>query len=203
MASDEDTPGSSVERALVGGTPQRVDWYRFHYADERWEWSPEVELIHGYLPGSVNPTTELALSHKHPEDFEHVATTLENIRRTHKPFSTRHRIVTVQGAKREVVVIGATATRQHRRHPRPSAGVLRGSATTLHLRPATAHRAPASPRSAARNENNGLPPTDGLLPNPGTTLILLSVALIARWRTDVSAGHRWGTRLLQVQIRAA
>ena len=46
------------------------------------------------------------MSHKHPEDFEHVATTLEDIRGTHKPFSTRHRIITVQGATREVVVIG-------------------------------------------------------------------------------------------------
>ena len=68
MASGE---GTSVEQALVGGTPQRVGWYRFHYADERWEWSPEVELIHGYRPGTSNPTTELGLSsHKHPEDFE-------------------------------------------------------------------------------------------------------------------------------------
>ena len=46
------------------------------------------------------------MSHRHPEDFEHVATTLEDIRGTHKPFSTRHRIITVQDATREVVVIG-------------------------------------------------------------------------------------------------
>jgi hypothetical protein len=46
------------------------------------------------------------LSHKHPEDYEQVAATLEDIRRTHKPFSTRHRIITVAGATREVVVIG-------------------------------------------------------------------------------------------------
>ena len=97
MASGEATSGSSVAQALVGGTPQRVGWYRSYYADERWEWSPEVELIHGYRPRSSNPTTELVLSHKHPEDFEHVATTLEDIRRTHKAFSTRHRIIAVQG----------------------------------------------------------------------------------------------------------
>ena len=52
------------------------------------------------------PTTRLVLSHKHPEDYEHVAATLEDIRRSHRPFSTRHRIITVQGATREVVVIG-------------------------------------------------------------------------------------------------
>jgi PAS domain S-box-containing protein len=97
---------SPVERALAGGVPQHFGWYRFYFADERWEWSPEVARIHGYQPGSVTPTTNLVLSHKHPEDYEHVAATLEDIRRSHRPFSTRHRIITVQGATREVVVIG-------------------------------------------------------------------------------------------------
>jgi PAS domain S-box-containing protein len=97
---------STVEQALTGGAPQQFGWYRFHFADERWEWSPEVARIHGYEPGTVSPTTRLVLSHKHPEDYEQVAATLDEIRRTRRPFSTRHRIVTVQGAAREVVVIG-------------------------------------------------------------------------------------------------
>ena len=96
----------SVEQALTGGALQRVGWYRFYFADERWEWSTEVEQIHGYHPGTVTPTTELVLSHKHPDDYPHVAATLDDIRRTHKPFSTRHRIITVQGDVRDVVVIG-------------------------------------------------------------------------------------------------
>jgi PAS domain S-box-containing protein len=95
-----------VERALAGGISQRVGWYRFYFADERWEWSPEVEIIHGYEPGTAAPTTQLVLSHKHPDDYEHIAATLEDIRESRKPFSTHHRIVTVQGATREVVVIG-------------------------------------------------------------------------------------------------
>jgi fructose-specific component phosphotransferase system IIB-like protein len=45
-------------------------------------------------------------SHKHPEDYAQVAATLDDVRRTHKPFSTRHRIITVQGDTRDVVVIG-------------------------------------------------------------------------------------------------
>ncbi|WP_123027742.1 PAS and ANTAR domain-containing protein [Mycolicibacterium stellerae] len=97
---------STVEQALAGGAPQHFGWYRFYFEDERWEWSPEVARIHGYEPGEVTPTTRLVLSHKHPEDYEQVAATLEDIRRTHKPFSTRHRIVTVAGVTREVVVIG-------------------------------------------------------------------------------------------------
>lgn len=97
---------SSVEKALAGGALQRIGWYRFYFADERWEWSQEVELLHGYQPGTATPTTELVLSHKHPDDYAHVAATLDDIRRSHKPFSTRHRIITTQGDTRDVVVIG-------------------------------------------------------------------------------------------------
>lgn len=97
---------SNVELALAGGAPQQFGWFRFYFEDERWEWSPEVARIHGYEPGSVTPTTRLVLSHKHPEDYEEVAATLEDVRRTQRPFSTRHRIITVQGATCEVVVIG-------------------------------------------------------------------------------------------------
>ena len=46
------------------------------------------------------------LSHKHPDDYPHIAATLDDIRRTHKPFNTGHRIITVQGDVRDVVVIG-------------------------------------------------------------------------------------------------
>lgn len=97
---------SSVEKALAGGALQRIGSYRFYFADERWEWSQEVELLHGYQPGTVTPTTEFVLSHKHPDDYAHVAATLDDIRRSHKPFSTRHRIITTQGDVRDVVVIG-------------------------------------------------------------------------------------------------
>jgi PAS domain S-box-containing protein len=97
---------SNVELALAGGAPQHFGWYRFYFEDERWEWSPEVARIHGYEPGSVTPTTRLVLSHKHPDDYEEVAATLEDVRRTRRPFSTRHRIITAQGVTREVVVIG-------------------------------------------------------------------------------------------------
>ena len=79
-----------VEHALAGGEPQRVGWFRFYFTDERWEWSPQVERMHGYDPGTVHPTTELVLSHKHPDDYGQVAATLDEIRRTSGAFSTRH-----------------------------------------------------------------------------------------------------------------
>lgn len=97
---------TTLEQTEAGNIAHQFGWYRFYFDDERWEWSAEVAQIHGYEPGSVVPTTRLVLSHKHPDDYEHVAASLEEIRRTHKPFSTRHRIVTVDGRTREVVVIG-------------------------------------------------------------------------------------------------
>ncbi len=95
-----------VEHALAGGEPQRVGWFRFYFSDERWEWSPQVQRMHGYEPGSVNPTTDLVLSHKHPDDYGQVAATLDEIRRTSKAFSTRHRIVDTHGDVHHVVVVG-------------------------------------------------------------------------------------------------
>ena len=95
-----------LEHALAGGAPQRVGWLRFHFADQRWEWSPQVQQMHGYQPGTVVPTTELVLSHKHPDDYGPVAATLAEIRRTSGAFSTRHRIVDTRGEVHSVVVIG-------------------------------------------------------------------------------------------------
>jgi fructose-specific component phosphotransferase system IIB-like protein len=100
-------PGSDyLEQALAGGSPQRVGWFRFYFDDERWEWSEQVQQMHGYEPGTVTPTTELVLAHKHPEDYQQVAATLDDMRRTHKTFSTRHRIIDTKGAVHSVVVIG-------------------------------------------------------------------------------------------------
>ena len=95
-----------VEQALAGGEPQRVGWFRFYFADERWEWSPQVERMHGYEPGQVHPTTDLVLSHKHPDDYGQVAATLDEIRRTSGGFSTRHRIIDTHGDVHHVVVVG-------------------------------------------------------------------------------------------------
>lgn len=91
--------------ALAGGGHQHVGWFRFYFADERWEWSEQVQRMHGYEPGSVQPTTELVLAHKHPDDYGQVAATLAEIRRTGAAFSTRHRIVDVQGGTHHVVVV--------------------------------------------------------------------------------------------------
>lgn len=113
MAMDEMTPetAASVIAKVVGaGRPQTTGTFRFRYADQRWEWSDEVAVLHGYAPGSVTPTTELLLSHKHPEDREQVAGTIDNAVRRAEPFCSRHRIIDTSGRVREVIVLGDAMT---------------------------------------------------------------------------------------------
>ncbi|MEV0032028.1 PAS and ANTAR domain-containing protein [Nocardia sp. NPDC050793] len=87
------------------GTPQNVGSFRFWFADQRWEWSDEVALMHGYSPGTVRPTTELLLSHKHPDDREQVATRLAKTIETAEPFSSRHRIIDTKGVVHHIIVV--------------------------------------------------------------------------------------------------
>ena len=73
----------------------------------RWEWSDEVQLIHGYAPGEMpNPRTAQVLSHKHPDDYDHVLGALEDTRRSRTAFSTRHRMIDKQGRSHRVNVVG-------------------------------------------------------------------------------------------------
>ena len=97
---------ADVEQALAGEAPQRVGWFRFYFADRRWEWSEQVQRMHGYEPGGVTPTTELVLAHKHPDDRGQVAATIDQILNTHQAFSTRHRIIDTRGTVRSIVVVG-------------------------------------------------------------------------------------------------
>jgi hypothetical protein len=80
--------------------------FRYHAREDRWEWSDEVAVMHGYEPGTVNPTTELVLSHKHPDDKPTVAQLIEQVRRLGIPFSSRHRIIDTAGNIHLVVVVG-------------------------------------------------------------------------------------------------
>jgi len=95
---------AAFEEAAVA--PLRVGAFRFYFDDQRWEWSEQVQRMHGYQPGAVTPTTELVLSHKHPEDRDQIAQTIDTIRRTGQPLSSRHRIIDTSGKVRSVVVVG-------------------------------------------------------------------------------------------------
>ena len=104
---------ADVEQALAGGAPQRAGWFRFYFGDQRWEWSEQVQRMHGYEPGTVTPTTELVLEHKHPEDRRQVAATIDQILNTRQAFSTRHRIIDTSGEVHHVVVVGDQLHNDH------------------------------------------------------------------------------------------
>jgi PAS domain S-box-containing protein len=83
-----------------------VGTFRFRARENEWEWSDEVARMHGYEPGTVTPTTELVLSHKHPDDKPTVADLIEQVRQYGVPFSSRHRIIDTNGNVHLVVVVG-------------------------------------------------------------------------------------------------
>jgi ANTAR domain-containing protein len=97
---DADPGGGGHEQST------RVGWFRYYFDDDRWEWSDEVAVMHGYTAGAVQPTTELVLGHKHPNDRQTIARTLEDIRRTRRAFSARHHIVDAVGLTHAVIVVG-------------------------------------------------------------------------------------------------
>jgi hypothetical protein len=99
---DTEAPGD-LDRALLGGKSQRVGRFQYDYGTEKWTWTDAVARMHGYEPGEVEPTTELVLKHKHPDDIADVKALLK---RSKAPFSGRHRIITNSGETRNVVVVG-------------------------------------------------------------------------------------------------
>ena len=103
--ADLDGNREAVELAMGTGEPQRVGSFRFYIDGQRWEWSENVERLHGYEPGTVIPTTELLLSHKHPEDRPQVAAVLDKVVEG-EPFSSRHRIIDTAGRTHWVIVVG-------------------------------------------------------------------------------------------------
>ncbi|WP_081314354.1 PAS and ANTAR domain-containing protein [Rhodococcus pyridinivorans] len=96
----------ALSRILADDVSRHVGSFRYLSTDDSWEWSASVARIHGYEPGTVVPTTELVLRHKHPDDREDITTLLTSVRTTGEPFSSRHRIVDTRGTIRHVVVIG-------------------------------------------------------------------------------------------------
>ncbi|MEV6073000.1 PAS and ANTAR domain-containing protein [Nocardia sp. NPDC052001] len=111
MTSESDTGDlpavdmRSVEKIVGAGSPLPVGSFRFWFDGMRWEWSDELARLHGYEPGLVEPSTELLLAHKHPEDRDRVEAELVTSVRDHAPFSSLHRIIDTAGAEHQVVVV--------------------------------------------------------------------------------------------------
>jgi len=77
--------------------------FRFDPTSGTWTWADEVFAIYGFLPGEVLPTTELILSHQHPEDREAVDGFLARALRTGGTGSLWHRVLDAHAKVRQVV----------------------------------------------------------------------------------------------------
>lgn len=111
MPRAQQDPPAPEERALSPAPPTgagpylNVGSFRFWFVGQRWEWSDEVARMHGYEPGSVVPTTELLLSHKHPDDRAHVQDLLDYALQSGAPFSSRHRFLDTAGTVHDAIVV--------------------------------------------------------------------------------------------------
>jgi hypothetical protein len=95
------------DEPLAADWSQHLGWFRFYFDDDRWTWSPQVEHMHGYRPGTTAPSTLLVLSHVHLDDYHKVAQALQDARRNEHPFSSRHRILDTRHHLHHLVLIGA------------------------------------------------------------------------------------------------
>jgi hypothetical protein len=89
----------------AGGAGSRVGSFCFWFIGQRWEWSDEVYRMHGYEPGSVVPTTQLVLSHKHPDDRAAVQDLIDHALYSGGSFSSRHRFYDTAGDEHSVIVV--------------------------------------------------------------------------------------------------
>jgi hypothetical protein len=106
LASHLIAPGRASEPLNVGA-------FRFWFVGQRWEWSDEVARMHGYEPGTVVPTTELLLSHKHPDDRQHVQDLLDHALHVGGSFSSRHRFIDTSGREHTVLVVADRMLNEH------------------------------------------------------------------------------------------
>nr|WP_309241075.1 PAS and ANTAR domain-containing protein [Nocardia sp. BSTN01] len=104
MDNEHGHPAAETAPADPTSVP-RVGSFRFWFATRRWEWSEEVYRMHGYSPGSVVPTTELLLSHKHPDDRDDVAARIARAVDMGESFSSRHRFIDTAGTVHNVMVV--------------------------------------------------------------------------------------------------
>jgi hypothetical protein len=102
-----DEPGASPrgERSALVSPDLRVGSFRFWFVGQTWEWSDEVARMHGYEPGEVVPTNELLLSHKHPDDRQHVQDALDDALLSRGSLSSRHRFIDTGGRVHTVIVL--------------------------------------------------------------------------------------------------
>lgn len=83
-----------------------VATYEFTPGSAHWWWSDEMFRLHGFAPGEVVPTTELLVSHLHPEDRDRVSEQLQRCAGDGVAFASQCRIVHGDRRERWVTLIG-------------------------------------------------------------------------------------------------
>lgn len=102
---DAAAPGGLSEEPPAASGYLSVGAFRFWFVGQRWDWSDEVAVMHGYEPGTVTPTTQLLLSHKHSDDRAHVQELLDYALQSEGSFSSRHRFVDTAGRVHDAIVL--------------------------------------------------------------------------------------------------
>jgi hypothetical protein len=102
----EPTDAEGPLDGLAGGAALPVAPFSFDAVAGTWWWSPQLFALHGYAPGEVSPSTELLLTHKHPQDRSRTEGTLRGVLATGQPFCCRHRVIDTAGQVRHVLSIG-------------------------------------------------------------------------------------------------
>jgi hypothetical protein len=102
---EESDASPDMQSAGARAVNMKVGGFRFWFVGRRWEWSDEVARMHGYEPGSVVPTTEMLLPHKHPDDRAHVQDLLDHALHSGGSFSSRHRFIDTAGNVHDAIVV--------------------------------------------------------------------------------------------------
>ena len=106
-----DAPPSTEGTPAAPGAPetdrQLVGTFRLELPAERWTWSDEVYLMHGFDPGDVVPSTDLIVSHKHPDDSAHLVGLLRDAGSDPTPFSRVYRMLDARGSSRVLGIVGS------------------------------------------------------------------------------------------------
>jgi anti-anti-sigma factor len=109
-----------VVPALDDDTGAATGSYTWNLRTDAWWWSPETYRILGLAPDSVQPSTRLMLSLRHPDDAVGAAASPGELPRAFagarvdgEPFTSRHRLLLADGTTRTVAVVGEVTVDQY------------------------------------------------------------------------------------------
>ena len=99
--------GTTGKRSATG-TERTVGVGRFTWEVPTggWWWSEDLYRIYGYEPGTIEPSLDAFLQHKHPQDLARIDAVFNRCLSEGGPFSCWHRIIDATGKQRTVVVVG-------------------------------------------------------------------------------------------------